>query len=207
MALNPNLQKFTTASPVIASYDWVDLADGTGYVILDGYASTDTVGTNYYLRKGAITSDPGGIATANVTITVSKTFDTTTFNIPRHVKGNMSLTFSIATTGAGGSSTAHVTAGAYHYDGTTETQMGSTQTSVTISSSSAATNVLTIEDLDKQFGAGDLLRIKIDLVVTSGGGNTRTQFGHDPLNRNYIDLSAATNPTYFKVEVPFKLDL
>ena len=57
MALNPNLQKFTTASPIISSYSYTDIADGTGVQIFYGARETDDSSSTYFLSSNAIYPD------------------------------------------------------------------------------------------------------------------------------------------------------
>jgi len=55
MALTPALQKFTTASPVIASYNWQDMITGIGYLELKG-TILETTFENYLGNTGILTS-------------------------------------------------------------------------------------------------------------------------------------------------------
>ena len=45
MALDPKLQKFTTASPVLANYSYTDVAEGTGMQKLYLFQQKETTNT------------------------------------------------------------------------------------------------------------------------------------------------------------------
>ena len=100
MALTPELTKFTTASPVLASYDYVDIANGFGVV-------------NYYAIKG---KNPDGdvwsligtttypsypLYTQVSDTTIVFTFTSLPFNTPKNIKGVGFMSLSFVTESAG----------------------------------------------------------------------------------------------------------
>ena len=87
MALDPKLNKFTTASQAIASYNFTDIESGLGYV--DYYSMTTdlTSGVEYILSdrieySTLISTKRTGAGTSTLT------FDSSVFNKPKTAKGS-----------------------------------------------------------------------------------------------------------------------
>ena len=218
MALKPSLLKFTTATPILANYDYTDADEGTGTIIFYPGTGTD----KNILRKKAfysnevISSSTGPTA---ATKELDLDFDIQ-FNTPKTIKGQALITVpvGISMANAINITSAYVIANIIHYDGTSETNIG-TNTSDTLSldgcgvSSEDKSQVFCIEiDLtDKLFASGDILRINLQLYCSvNGNANAGAiSIGHDPKNRTE-DLPRGTgtiNPTICEAHIPFKLDI
>ena len=92
MALDPKLTKFTTASPIIVSFDSVDFADGTGVVRFFGSDTDDNGTVTYQLARSSIysanllTVGTGNVGNEEIILDID--FDVT-FNLPKDIKGNL----------------------------------------------------------------------------------------------------------------------
>lgn len=201
MPLDKDLTEFTTTSQLIASYAFEDLEEGTYVLLL--YGGQDNTG--WYLTKNA------GLASKNMfsTISASSTWGENKFaikfNEPKTLKGNIFVNVPISR-GSGNSALATVTIKIYHWDGSTETQLGSTTsdtTPTTAAESTDETEILSIKvpiTTEKLFASGDVFRLGVKVVV----GNNDYQIGHDPLNRS--SGAAPMISSQLKCFTPFKLE-
>jgi hypothetical protein len=188
------------AESSIVSYDWTDLAEGTGMVTLQAFgAMVDGGTTSSKLDKNVFDTGTGAQATSALPVT----YTLGAFNFPRTLQGTcfVSATFSMDVQGAGSSkltfsllknstSLASATTGAYNSDGV-------------VTFCIALTIPLT------SFAIGDVLGLKVERADVSG---TIVIYAHnDPLNRDNASrvpaVTAATNHTNLEVVVPFKVDL
>lgn len=196
----------------IISYDWIDIASGTGYVEFQGYASTTSTGTTYHLTDNPIYSSPDGKIAAGSTTNVEFNFDSDAFKRPNKIEGLMHFFFTTNTAGnGGGDGTIQVTIEAMHLRGAVETSLGSVTDVAHIGGGDAGAKIVSIDITRTHFKIGDKLRLEVTLtLVTTVGGAWDYAFMHDPLNRDMtfrsIAITAATTPTYFKVLVPFRVN-
>jgi hypothetical protein len=201
----------------VASYSWADIADGSGVVGFDGFVSVNSTTTAYHINSNPLNTGARAIVTTNTSNTTAYNFDALPFNTPRTIKGSASITFTHAVFGgaSGAGKTNIVTIGVYHYDGTTETLLGSAVSPTVTSIENVlvvATRQLVISLTQKSFKIGETLRIKVTMDWAGGAGNYTHYFGTDPLNRNSetyqsLTTTAANNPSYFKINIPFRIDL
>lgn len=203
----------------IASYSWTDIASGLGYYTFYGIKLADgsygLIDQVISADESATTIDNNGVA--NTTIT----YDTSTFNLPKYVKGTayVNIPICMSTNNSGREIWADITI--YHYDGSTETSIGSATTSSTYKLKSTSSGdfekmqSLAIDLTETQFKKGDLLRIKV--AYQMAGASATGQFGHDPEGKTtgqvhnevgtvqsmiFSDIS-----TTLSLFIPFKLDL
>ena len=201
MPLDPKLQKLTTASPAIASYDFVDILDGTGTIIFQGF-TTDA---------GAFILSQSQPFSRDIEVTRSGTagdwvvfgtdnFDLSPFNIPQTIRGVAIVNIShhaIAT----GSSRFVI-----------KIKKGSTELASVTTNSIGAGEVLnhcvslTIPRTD--FAVGDVLRLTIISQATGTGAQTM-YYGADPQNRDADNLKPSVDPLTTKLEFhcPFELNI
>ena len=57
MPLDPKLTKFTTTSPILASFDFVDVADGTGVIEFFAASVTNNTTADHYLTRNTVCYD------------------------------------------------------------------------------------------------------------------------------------------------------
>ena len=187
-------QPFTTASAALVNYDATDVSNGTGYEDYYLIESEDSGGVDYHLTPNA---DFSNSVTLNVSAGSSdQDFDLTAFIIPRTINGDVRLSIPIFNDGGNSVTTAYL----YKYDGSTETQLGS---SITITKVGNPTTMLyMIMPIDNEtIPAGEVLRLRL-VMAYAGGGTGR--WGIDPANRTHSSLTITTQS---KLSIPYKLDL
>ena len=145
--------QFNVSQPAVASYDWTDIAEGTGIVTFYLIEVRDNTGDIFKLIPSQIEGSEQGANGWSSTSYVS--FDTTPFNAPRVMKGWAFFSGEVNHTGTNGT----ITATLYHYDGTTETAIG---TEATSSSKTGDWNFcLAFNVSRKHFKKGDMIRLKV----------------------------------------------
>ena len=213
----------------IASYNYVDLASGTGYV--DFYAGK-TVDTNR-LSANAFWSDKVCTGTTSVATTTGYEkqsdvdFDIE-FVLPQTVDGktiiNVPIAFHALSDGAA--------IGVYcickvrKYDGTTETDLVENQSTIIATTNSVINTTesgIVCVDVDipkTTFKGGETLRLTIELWGSvSAAATSNFFFGHDPKSRTTTNIeddttfdfgtTYQTNTTESNLifQVPFRIDL
>ena len=187
-------QPFTTASPSLVNFDFVDIANGTGYETYYLIESEDSGGKDYHLT--AQTDFSNSILLTINNSTQDNDFDLTPFVIPRTINGTVLISLAID----GDADANYIsTVELYRYDGSSETQIGSTVTLISVLS--APKMVYMRMDVDNELiPAGQQLRAR---VVYSVVGATTGRLGIDPANRADAALTITTTS---KISIPYKLD-
>ncbi|NHZ84430.1 MAG: hypothetical protein GWP19_00940 [Planctomycetia bacterium] len=242
MTLNFGNNLFPPRGEVITSYDYSDFSNGLGYGIYYGFNNAGTLGIS---TKSLVYSGIRHINDAELDIDGTQTFTEIldkdfdiTFNTPKNIKGDILV---VVPFGIMNSEDAANTAldtfykcelSIFHYNGSTETQMGSTITSEIKKVGDAITNTIYshISTLKcnistiKHFKIGETLRITLKIYIKhSGNGGGFREFiaglGCDPQNRT--DIGAGTDqgfptdnqiittnePTKIEFHIPFKLEI
>jgi hypothetical protein len=179
---------FQAQSNSIASYNYTDIAEGTGSVSFYLLGFQDSSGDINTLSQVAVEgkeSSDGWSSTSYVN------FDCSPFNHPRVIKGRAYFSGEANHKGTNGT----ITATLCHYDGTTETTIGTEATTTTISGD--WNFCLGFNVSRTHFKKGDILRIKIKMSTSN----------------LYLNLDASgtaegaggVNPC--RVTVPFEIDL
>lgn len=223
MGIEANYRKYGEGA--LANYDYVDIANGLGYVELKGFTSSPAGVLTYNLDKNAMETGntlPTLVDTHERRYTLINngtsgaiTFTTSAFNLPRIVKGKVYTNFTLVTSSTN-TDTQIPTVTLYKNTDV----LGSTSGAGTILSGDAI-NIAKTYNLSFNVSStiikrGDVLALKVS--ATSSGGNPRCWLEHDPLNRDvaqYVALtagthraiSAADNPTELNLFVPFKIDI
>jgi hypothetical protein len=157
----------------ITSYDYFDLAEGTGIVAFYGFATGITGGTYEYLLTTNSSQFSARKAYANHLDDTTLTFDVS-FNQPKVLKGTAYIKipfyFSL------NSKTTSFEVTLYHYDGTTETAITSTIEGEDLVSSASGGEMQMLQEIIKlpitqtSFKSGDTLRLKIYTHTNDGNG-------------------------------------
>lgn len=221
MALNgssifPQSNNFTT------NYSWVDVADATGYILYEFWASHPNTGsTTYNLTPFAsmsslISTKNSGVLDFN-TGTKSNTvaanyidldFDSTPFNLPRTIKGDaiIRLSASISEIDPGSGYQAIPTIKFRKWNGATETEIASCDGYI-LYCDTDATESWTLKCTIPQthFKKGDMLRITIQFSSwVDSPGSYQLNVGFNPRDLGTTHMNA---PTRMCCAVPFKMDL
>tara|TARA_R100000789_G_C2988099_1_gene145328 strand:- start:59 stop:658 length:600 start_codon:yes stop_codon:yes gene_type:complete len=195
---SPELTKFTTVSPVLANFDYNDIARGIGYETYYLIQSQDSGGTTYLLTPNTdysseMTFKQVGSGTAD------QDFDLSPYGIARTIDGI--VTFSAGVYRADAPDTTTFTAELYKYDGSTETQLGSTVTyTPNLNTGSTKMIYFRFSITNQIMPVGMILRLRVRIVETSG--NT-AHLGTDPAGRSNASFVTTTS----KLTVPYKLDI
>lgn len=205
----------------IASYDYIDLANGSGIETFYGFVQRYgfQIGITEY-RKYSLQNEPtlSEINETTLTKTLSigqafdsdnyKNFDFTPFNLPRIIKGKATVlvTCTMSSTYVLGM---RVNAELYKYDGS-ETLIG--LSSIYFEGSLGITTIIyEIDCTETAFKVGDALRLKIkgDSNNSANNGNVVTlKFAHCPLNFDTTTFTPSTNENITSqliLKCPFKI--
>ena len=206
---------------ILSSYNWVDVASGTGYI--DYTLTTNEIdGANgvaptrgYYLSTRNVEPgnenagggwEPGGCRQSYIGDGSTKTF-ATTFKVPKVISGDVFFNFSIAGS-SGAAATRTVTINLYKNAGVIATETCCAPTTSTVKSYNV---ILPVSQTN--FGIGD--SFKVSIGITAGEATPYNFLYHDPINRNHAGgattgglgnlpaITASTNPTEAIISVPF----
>lgn len=190
----------------IASYDFTDIAEGTGMVKFEGTVSKTSTSTSFILVKPTLKSSQ--ITTIkNGTGSITLDFYTSKFILPQTVKGTALL---VATIGATHNSSARLDIQLKKGDGTV---ISAQITTPTFTGDGGSQETLATETLTQipitnttHFKKGEQIRMTIILTET---GTNDAELGHDPLNGdgNYIKPSSTSHTTSLKLYIPFRIDI
>ena len=210
-------QPFTTASPLIASFDWTDIQSGTGTDTFLLYQTETSAGTDHHLSPNTVYSSALSEQIGPVDGALAKAsdidYDLTEYQISQEIEGVGHLEIPIAyeITNAAGTGSFYMIAKLRKWDGTTETEVASVQ-SETISSTAGVTDEtvwsMPITIPYTHFAQGDTLRLTIETWATSDGTEEiYLAYGIDPINREVIFHTETMQTSISKLSVPFKLNL
>lgn len=191
----------------IASYNFTDIADGTGFVTYYGWATEDSTGKDYVLVTDSnLRSDD---IEQQVTLTNGAAFvkefdldfDTSSLNLPRTLVGVAHFNTPIELSAVGES--AYVIAKLRKWDGTTETDIASVQSETYLDGAGGVEKTLAFSLTVPltHFKKGETIRITLEYWAKGVG---EFGIGQDPANR---DGTLMTDNTQIKINLPFKLDL
>lgn len=186
----------------IASYDFTDIAEGTGTVIFYGITTEINSGVSRVLSENVL--DSTTISTPNPAGSTEYDFDLAAFNLPRRVTGTAYFKCAIAG-GSNAADTIYVTVIVKKYDGSTETNISSEIQSQTVASSTTEQVLMPIPLTETSFKKGEILRMTVK-VVAGAGGVQDTKIYHDPTG-SYVDLTGSNASPVMQLNVPFDLDL
>ncbi len=203
MPLQPKFNRFTTATPAIVTFDFFDFASATGYKRFFGFQDSDD---NYALTTNTIYSEEEDSVVAT---SFDQDFDIQ-FKKVLTVEGvtvaNMSTIFE--NTGGSAVTPAYVlTVKVIHYDGSTETVLGTTVANQSwgLTGSGAAqtqTHAILIDTTQKAFAPSDILRINIVMTEATGG---KYYILHDPQNRTVTHVATA-DTSVMSFDIPFNIE-
>lgn len=217
--------KYPQAAEVaIASFNYTDIASGTGISTFYAGNAGAVISGSYLLSSNAFYSDVVTKYTQGGSDVHQKIndldFDLSPFNLPRTIKGQIlvQIPMGVKAVVAGGTSNTYVNAILRKWDGTTETNIAQLSGAVL---TKALTNIgdyvrdmstILFEIPQTHFKKGETLRLTIEQWGWMATNNQSIYFfGHDPKNRsqtpNDTTIAWSTDPTILSIDVPFKLDL
>jgi hypothetical protein len=192
-------QPFTTTSPILANYDWGDVSEGFGYVDYYPYftsldpATYSMANNKVYSHTIGTTRSSGG--------TTTLTFTSSSFNLPRSIKGKAIFQCGVGAAAPG--TTITVTAKLQKWDGTTATDITSEVSSVALAVTSENMMLLELTTTETVVAVGESLRL---IVKFTTPGVVAGYLGHDPMGRTFGTIGT-TGTTEMRISIPFKIDL
>ncbi len=183
----------------IATFDAVDLAEGTGIVQYKLFTTTDSAGDDHHMGTQTLYSsliDTRFVVTTETPFTkvVDLDFDLSEFNLPQDIKGTATFQFSIlAKSGSAGNTQleAYYIIQLRKWDGSSETNIVSGQTATLTPAASLGEDseivCMRVTVPLTHFKRGETLRITVEgWGKTVGAGSPAGQMfvGHDPQNRD-----------------------
>ena len=191
-------QPFTTASQTLVNYDNTDVSNGTGYETYYLIESEDSTGKDYHLTPTRDYSNNVSLQVLNST--QNHDYDLTPFTIPKVINGDVLISLPVQGTA---NATYPIIAELYKWNGTTETQLGSTINYSFVANAGATVRMLyfIMPIVNTLIPSGETLRLRISIARA---GATPGYLGIDPANRTNSNLTITTTS---KISVPYKLDL
>lgn len=197
----PIINRFVTAPQQVVTYDFNDVQTNQAYIILYGHKDLADATT---LIRQRISSNIADVRTQFAVSSGASALGEANFDyefaIPQRVDGNLYVfvpMFAQAT--ATQNIDVFLKIRILHYDGSTETLIGTQQTSAshttsTDSATEGTTQTLTFA-VDRQFKIGEKLRVEIE-VWSNATTNGNVGFYHDPANTDYgVDWTGAVSGT------------
>jgi len=194
-------------SNVNANYNFEDIAAGFGEITYYLFSWDDDGTIKYGLTKDIIDSaDPAEKRSSAGDLD----FDSPTFRLPKILQGTATFTFMGANQdqGGGGNPFKPIIK-VMHWDGTTETQIGSDINGGGLGASGTAVKKWTLRaNLPRtKFRKGDLLRINVSWVTVTPD---EAELGFSPTDQDGDFLTPSSNAdhtTIFKAIIPFNIDI
>ena len=163
--------RYNSQSNNIISYNWADIASGTGYVTyyLSMVRSDSGAGDAFSFILTPNQAPGYTSTTLGWTSTSTTNFDLTPFNRPAVVKG---IAYFAGQINDEGEPDGIITSSLVHYDGTTETTIGTAV--ATLGEEGDVNFNLAFDVSEKQFKKGEILRLKVAI------SNSNTLISIDP---------------------------
>lgn len=210
----------------VASYDFTDIAEGTGVIKFKGFnfeasggvASYAMSTQDIYSAKVATQIGKWSGTGSSWSLRQNMNFDLVPFNAPKIIKGTATIegTFGVQATGVNDVHS-QVIFNIQHWDGTTAITLGTAATEILDAATVGwifKTFVLTAPLDNTHFKKGDTLRVNAQLLGMMDTGDPTDCdmiIGHDPQNRDYtsgaLEISATASHTILNFYIPFNLDL
>jgi hypothetical protein len=211
----------------ITSYDYIDIADGTGIILLYGGLNSQSIkfsiGADYFISGASIFQNTFRSTDIETTKTVTGadalhlniSFELAKFNMPRIVRGTVYAEIPTR------KNAIVIPADVDYLNYVMLQKVDGITSAVTNLNAEASGSWWTPElsgcDFIKMnisgshnFKRGDKLRLNLRGVAGGGAAGQAVTIGHDPMNRNGTWLKPSINTTQttqLKVWVPFKIDL
>ena len=193
----------------VVSYDWNELADGTGYKIFYGLSTDAASGELQGLINSVLYSNSIAVSGSTVAgFSVSGVY-TTVFNSPRTAKGNAYVSFGWYNL----SNLCYPFCEIYKTEGATDTSLGYISGAMVtdIVNQLPKTTTFKMALPQTHFKKDDILKLKVGIAGVAGGAGTFGNIGQDPMNRDGLAIKPSTDPlgstTKLTFACPFKPDL
>lgn len=211
--------EFAAPAQAITTYDFVDIAAGTGVIAFYGgrEASGAAVTTNYTLSNVAFYSRPlltTGTTTETAALTAISNLDfDVKLNRPLNVKGKSVI--NVPWYGSGGSTSwsGKIAVELRKISGSVNTLLGAASGATVASANTAAETYIDALLLDlsqTHFKKDDIVRLNVTSYgMANGGGTCTIGIAHDPKNRAQATGTAdwGITPTQLSLQLPVRIDI
>lgn len=202
----------------IASYDYTDIAEGTGMKVFYGTYAKVTTTNHYMLLSNVVASDEiqkyweGIAAKADFFKVGDLDFDASAFNLPKDVKGTAYVSLPFYAYEGSGVLEAYIIAKLRKWDGTTETEIASAQSETYVGDPRTKKLLLKMTAPLTHFKKGETLRMTIEVwyKATIPGNPSHLAIGHDPKGRTTAQFPGTGDykvTTTMEVHIPFRIEL
>lgn len=203
-------QNFQSFSNVLANYDFVDIAAGTGFI---NFYAGNTVDikllSNYTYYSEEVYTSSASYNDADYTKVLDLDFDCV-LNRPLDICGKTVVNVPIAINRTSGTVYGYVTVRVRKYSGTTETEVATNDSSALANASGTAYDMKTV-DVDiplTHYKIGDTLRLTIEgWGKQTGSGAGYLYIANDPMNRSTTWDTTAAVPSKLEFQCPVRLNL
>ena len=195
----------------IATYDYTDVAEGTGIVSFYAGVGEISGADVYQINQNAF--DIGQALTVSADyersniISVTPLFELSPFNLPKVVKGTFYTSFTTALDFSTAATTWKVRVRVYKNSTVIATEY--TQTYTADGADKIRTHLVPITIPQTNYKKGDVF--KVDYFMMRSSGDSTVYIMHDTMNRDFDrttpNVTAATNPTRLRIYIPFDLNL
>jgi hypothetical protein len=184
----------------IASYDFVDIAEGTGVSAFYLAQAQTSSAISYILTTNQIYSDIISLLHLGAS-TQSQDFNLTAFNLPKIVKGTAYASFALA----GGGNMTYVKVQLKKVSGVTVSNVSGEISADLTTGAEVKMCLIPMPLTTTHFKIGDILRLTLQMSNSNGN----MEIGTDPKGRagTYITSSTPTITTISQIFVPFRIDI
>ena len=206
---------FQALSNVLPTYNFVDIAAGTGYI---NFYAGDTVDlkilSNFTYYSDAFVSTSAGVTFSADNLMFDHDYDTL-LNRPMDIRGLGIVNIPVGVSSLSGSSFSTVYAIVYvrKWDGVTETDIANNTSSTYRAAGTISYDTLSV-DLNiplTHFKVGEYLRLTIRLYCTADGDNPGVNryvyYAHDPKGRTTGWDTSGAVPSTLMFQCPVRLNL
>jgi len=206
MPLTPNLTKFTTASPVIASYDFIDIASGTGYINMYAGRTIDLeMLSNFtYYSDPIMEESATEMGTSGNHLWLERNFDFTV-NKSTVYEGTGIVNVPVGIRCVSGGPNLYAIAKIIKYAGS-ESVIAQNTSRVFSNTSGTKYSMLGIDIAIPKtlFQKGEVFRLSIEIW---GQGHGYAQLAYDPKNRTTGWDTTGAVPSTLTAQIPVRVDL
>ena len=198
----------------VASYSYADVASGTGFITYYLFNTEDDSAKDYHLASNTIRSNDTNVTNTTTSGTfvevINEDFDIL-FNKPQSIRGVATMVLATGSNNGGsGTATHYAVATLYHYDGSTETQIGTVQSPAIANSTAGVSAPFTMElNIANRvlFSIGDTLRLTVQIYGKATSGTDTFSFYHSPLDLAATIGGTALDTTQSLINIPFVIEL
>ena len=215
---------FTKKRELISSYDFFDIASGTGFVSYLGVNAIDSTGNNYILFDESLSSIgssedrllSGGSGSTNQTVVngnsgqcIDIDFDLTEFQKPQTIKGMGIVRFCLGSDLSASNAGVFVVAKLRKWDGSNEIELVSvtSATDATMNLNTSQVFILQLAIPQTHFKKGDFLRLTIQVTSTD---NNQLSLVHCPkdvaLTGSSQSADIPAGESKMILSIPYRLD-